>query len=159
MRRMKNATYKAHGVMFLILATGAWLLGMAVVMSRSLPWGVFNLALIAASFAAVIYFYCAKCTARKVCSHILPGYLTRYFPARKTEPYSTADTVVMAAAFLAMTVFPLSWLVRNIPALLVYGALLAIAVVELRAKVCGDCKNVFCVLKKRPASPRPSLEK
>jgi len=79
MRNMNDASYKAHGLMFLSLATGAWLLGMAVVMSRSALRGSINLAL------------------------------------------------------------------------LVYGGLLAIAVVELRAKVCGDCKNIFCVLKKRPA--------
>jgi hypothetical protein len=151
---MNDASYKAHGVMFLALATGAWLLGAAVVMSRSALWGSINLALIVAGFAAVIYFYCAKCTARKVCSHILPGYLTRYFPRRKIEPYSTADIIIMAAAFLAMTVFPLYWLVRSVPALLVYGGLLVVAVVELRAKVCGDCKNIFCVLKKPPAHAR-----
>ena len=79
MRNMKNVNYKVHGVMFLVLAVGAWLLGMAVVMSRSALRGSINLAL------------------------------------------------------------------------LVYGGLLAIAVVELRAKVCGDCKNIFCVLKKPPA--------
>jgi hypothetical protein len=87
---MTDASDKVHGMMFLVPAAGARLLGMAVVMSHSLLWGCINLALIVASFAAVIYFYCAKCTA---------------------------------------------------------------------GKVCGDCRNVFCVLKKRPASPRPSLEK
>ncbi|MCX5753063.1 MAG: hypothetical protein NTW97_05385 [Candidatus Krumholzibacteria bacterium] len=142
--------YKVHGVTFLILATGAWLLGMAVVMSSSLPWGIIDLALIVMSFAAVIYFYCAKCTARKVCSHVLPGYLTRYFPARRIEPYSRTDVVIMAAAFLSMTAFPLYWLARSISMLLVYAGLLAIAVVELRAKVCGDCRNIHCVLKKNP---------
>lgn len=151
---MNSVNYKAHGVLFLVLAVGAWLLGAAVAMSYSALWGSINLALIIASFAAVIYFYCAKCTARKVCSHIFPGYLTRYFPRRRIEPYSTADTVIMAAAFLAMTVFPLYWLVRSVPALLVYGGLLVVAVVELRAKVCGDCRNVFCVLKKTPAHER-----
>ena len=155
MRRMSGAGYKVHGVMFLVLAVGAWLLGAAVVMSRSLPWGIFNLALIIAGLGAVIYFYCAKCTARKVCSHMLPGYLTRYFPRRKIEPYSRTDTAVMASSFLVLTVFPFYWLVRNVPALLVYGALLAIAVVDLRAKVCGDCRNVFCVLKKHPTNGSP----
>jgi hypothetical protein len=149
---MNNAIYKVHGVMFLVLATGAWLFGMVIAMSHSILWGSLNLALIVVSLAAVIYSYCAKCTARKVCSHVLPGYLTRYFPARKTEPYSTADTVIMATAFLAMTGFPLYWLVKSIPALLVYSGLLIIAVVELRANVCGDCKNVYCVLKKDAAS-------
>ena len=57
----------------------------------------------------------------------------------------------MATAFLAMTVFPLYWLARNIPALLVYGGLLGFAVVDLRMRVCGECKNAFCVLKKNPA--------
>ena len=151
---MGNATYRVHGVMFLVLATSAWLFGMVIVLSHSLLWGSLDLALIVASFSAVIYFYCAKCTARKVCSHILPGYLTRFFPARKTEPYSTADTVIMATAFLAMTGFPLYWLVGSIPVLLVYGGLLAVAVVELRARVCGDCKNIYCVLKKNPANGR-----
>jgi hypothetical protein len=83
---MSKATYKVHGAMFLILATGAWLLGMTVVMSRFLPWGSLN------------------------------------------------------------------------PALLLYAGLLAVAVVELRVCVCRDCRNIFCVLKKNPESPRPSLD-
>ena len=151
---MNSVNYKVHGVLFLVLAVGAWLLGAAVAMSRSALWGSINLALIVAGFAAVIYFYCAKCTARKACSHILPGYLTRYFPRRKIEPYSTMDTIIMAASFLTMTVFPLYWLIRSVPALLVYGGLLAVAVIELRVKVCGDCKNIFCVLKNNPANER-----
>ena len=143
-----------HGVTFLVLAMGAWLLGAAVVMSRSLAWGIFDLALIVAGLVTVIYFYCAKCTARKVCSHILPGYLTRWFPRRKIEPYSRTDTAMMASAFLALTLFPLYWLIPSVPALLVYAALLAVAVVDLRARVCGDCKNIFCVLKKHPPKDR-----
>jgi hypothetical protein len=62
----------------------------------------------------------------------------------------------MAAAFLAMTVFPLYRLVRSIPMLLVYAGLLVVAVAELRAKVCGSCENIHCVLKKSPATPGPS---
>jgi hypothetical protein len=52
------------------------------------------------------------------------------------------------------TLFPLHWLAGNVPLLLVYCGILVIAVVDLRAKVCGDCKNVFCVLKKRPVTER-----
>jgi hypothetical protein len=147
MRTMKNASYKAHGVLFLVLAVGAWLLGAAVVMPRSALWGWINLALIAAAFAVVVYFYCAKCTARKVCSHVLPGYLTRFFPKREIGPYSRTDVFAMAAAFIVTTLFPLYWLAGNIPLLLVYCGILVVAVVDLRAKVCGECKNVFCVLK------------
>jgi hypothetical protein len=40
MRDMNNANHKAHGVMFLVLAAGAWLLGMAVVMSHSFFRGI-----------------------------------------------------------------------------------------------------------------------
>lgn len=151
---MNDASYKAHGVMFLALAVGAWLLGAVVVMSRSALWGWINLALIVAAFAIVVYFYCAKCTARKVCSHIFPGYLTRFFPRRGIGPYSRTDVFAMAAAFIVTTLFPLYWLAGNIPLLLVYCGILVVAVVELRAKVCGDCKNVFCVLKKNPAHER-----
>lgn len=137
--------------MFLALAVGAWLLGAAVVMPRSALWGWIDIALIVAAFAVVIYFYCAKCTARKVCSHVLPGYLTRFFPRRTIGPYSRTDVFAMAAAFIVTTIFPLYWLAGNLPLLLVYCAILVVAVVDLRARVCGDCKNVFCVLKKHPS--------
>jgi hypothetical protein len=152
MRTMNNVNYKAHGVMFLVLAVGAWLLGAAVVMQISALWGCVDLALIVAAFAVVVYFYCAKCTARKVCSHVLPGYLTRIFPRREIGPYSRTDVFAMAAAFIVTTLFPLYWLAGSLPPLLVYCGILVIAVVDLRAKVCGDCKNIFCVLKKKPAN-------
>jgi hypothetical protein len=151
---MSDATYKVHGVMFLVLATGAWLLGAVVVMARSTLWGSLDLALIVVGFVAVIWAYCTKCPVRKDCSHVLPGYLTRYFPHRITGPYLRSDVAVMAAAFLAMTIFPLFWLVKNVPMLLAYVALLVIAIVDLRVKVCGQCRNVFCVLRKSPANER-----
>jgi hypothetical protein len=151
---MSLSNHRAHGVLFLVLAVGAWLFGAAVVMSRSALGGSINLALIVAAFAAVIYFYCAKCTARKVCSHVLPGYLTRFFPKREIGPYSRSDVFVMAAAFIVTTLFPLYWLAGNVPLLLGYCAILVVAVVDLRARVCGDCRNVFCVLKKHPPKDR-----
>ncbi len=151
---MNNTNHRAHGVLFLILAVGAWILGMAAVMGRSARWGIAGFALIVAAFAVVVYFYCAKCTVRKVCSHVLPGYLTRIFPRREIGPYSRTDVFAMAAAFIVTTLFPLYWLAGNIPLLLVYCVILTVAVVDLRAKVCGDCKNVFCVLKKHPPKNR-----
>ncbi len=152
---MRITAFKAYGVIFLVLALAAWLLGAGVTMRASRAWGIANVAAILVGFVTVVWSYCAKCPVRKDCSHVLPGFLTRFFPRRTTGPYSRADVAAMAVAFILMTVFPLYWLVRNLPLLVLYVALLAAAVVELRAKVCGDCRNVFCVLRKNPAGNVP----
>jgi len=139
--------HKIHGVAFLVLATAAWLFGMKTTISFSLFWGMLDLLVIVASFAAVIFFYCAKCPARKACSHVVPGYLTGFFPKRRTEPYSVADITVMALAFIIMTAFPLYWLAKDLRTLLIYVIVLSVAVIELRLNVCKDCRNIYCVLK------------
>ena len=139
--------HQAYGVAFLVLGTAAWILGLFVVFSFTVGWGLADLGLIIGSFVAIISVYCTKCPSRKKCCHVVPGMMTTYFPKRKSEPYKPWETIMAFGSIIAMTIFPLYWLWQRPGMLFVFAGLFTAAVVVLRMRVCGGCHNVFCILK------------
>ncbi len=78
------------------------------------------------------------------CSHVLPGKITKFIPARKPDNYSYKDISALIISLTVLLVFPQFWLWKNKFFLIVFWSLFIMAVVEVRLFVCKNCKNAKC---------------
>jgi hypothetical protein len=140
---------RVHGLLSLGL-TGIGIAIAAVVAFAQAAWlGLGYLALCGVAAVGILYAYCARCTCRAHCAHVIPGKLAGRFRRQKTGPYTPLEIAVVAAALLLLVGLPLTWLWRYPWLLVIFGALMAIAFFEIRLTVCRGCENVLCPM--RPA--------
>ena len=73
-----------HGVVSLLLIFAAVIIALIYLLTLSSDLGLVYLAIVIITNPIVLYSYCAKCLCREeACSHVVPGMLTRFLPARK----------------------------------------------------------------------------
>lgn len=135
-----------HGISSLVLAGIAITLG-AVSIYRASPWLALGYGILGAlaSFA-VLFAYCAKCPGREHCAHVLPGRAAGLF-RRKTAPYTAWEYAAMAAGLGVIIFAPQPFLLPYPASLAAFWTLCAIAVIQIRMKVCSACANEHCPLR------------
>jgi hypothetical protein len=94
----------------------------------------------------IIYAFCAKCTCKEGCAHVLPGKIAQIIQ-RKPGPYHPAELLATGLALLSLIGFPLLWLWRYPASLLAFCLLNAVALSQIRLVACRTCENVSCPLR------------
>ena len=134
-----------HGIFSLILILASVVIALFYLLGLSPGWGLAYLVVILVANPLVLYAYCAKCLCRDdACSHVLPGKLTRWLPARKQAPYTRMDYFWTVLPLMVLFCFPAPWLWQSKALLLVYLLLLLTGFAEILFFVCRTCLNKNC---------------
>ena len=136
----------SYGVVSLFLVFMAIAIALGAVIPTAPLMGVMYIVIALFGFLLVLVSYCAKCSARKDCCHALPGKLTAFLPKRKEGPYTPTDYVFTGIGIAAVLLVPQLWLIRNIPALVMFWVCALVAVAISYLLVCADCPNMFCFM-------------
>jgi membrane protein YdbS with pleckstrin-like domain len=136
-----------HGILSLLMLLMAIVIGALSVFKSSVVLTVAYLGASMILFMVVIYSYCSKCPCRlHSCAHILPGKLTTFLPSRKVGQYTALDFLGVTIPLVIIFAFPQLWLIKNLFLLIVFWALVIVALVEIRFSVCKGCGNNYCPL-------------
>jgi hypothetical protein len=126
------------------LAAVALALAAATLFRQSTGLGIGYLVVAGFSAFAILYAFCAKCSSRTLCGHVLPGKAASLFKNRKPGPYSKTEMLLTGLALLALIGFPQFWLWRQTASLVVFWMLIVLALAEIRLYVCRACDNQHC---------------
>lgn len=138
-------TRSHHGILSLFLLLMAIVIGALSIFKSSVLLTIAYLGASMILFTIVIYSYCSKCPCRlHSCAHILPGKLTKFLPSRKVGQYITLDFLGVIIPLVIIFAFPQLWLIKNLGLLIVFWALVIVALVEIRFSVCKGCGNQYC---------------
>ncbi|MEW6516447.1 MAG: hypothetical protein AB1439_06045 [candidate division FCPU426 bacterium] len=138
-----------HGLLSLGLATAALAVGWGAMAKADPRMAWMYLGVMAVSAPLVIFSYCAKCSNRGDCGHVIPGWLTRMLPERQPGPYRWLDYLGTVLPGLALVGLPQLWLWRQPGALALFWLLLLAATLDIRVKMCVACRNRNCLLARR----------
>lgn len=94
----------------------------------------------------VVYVFCAKCTCKRDCAHVLPGMIAQII-RRPAGPYRPAELLAVGLALAVLIGFPLSWLWRYPGSLVAYCLLNAVAFSQIRLVACRTCEHTHCPLR------------
>lgn len=137
----------SYGVVSLFLVFMAIAIALGAVIPTAPLMAALYVVIVLFGFVLVLVSYCAKCPGRQSgCSHVLPGKLAAFLPKRKEGPYSPTDYVFTAIGVAAVLLLPQLWLIRNIPALVLFWGCTAVAAFITVFLVCPDCPNKCCFL-------------
>ena len=140
---MKNKIHGLISVLFFFVST---IIGTVAIMRFSLLFAIFYIIISLFSFMIVLYSYCSKCVSRNDCGHVIPGLITKILPKRKDGKYTTLDVFGIIFFMLVIIVLPQYWLIKTIPLLITFWALLIICGIEISLFVCKKCNNINCYL-------------
>jgi hypothetical protein len=137
----------SFGVLSLFLVFMAMAIAVGTVFPTAPLMAVLYIVIALFGFVLVLVSYCAKCPCRENgCGHVLPGKLAKFLPKRKEGPYSLTDYTFTAIGAAAILLIPQLWLIRNIPALLLFWGCAVVAALISYLLVCPDCPNEYCYL-------------
>jgi hypothetical protein len=137
-----------HGVISLLLMAGALATAMVNVWQASVYWGLAYLLLLAGGAGSILFAYCSKCPCRlQSCGHVIPGWLTRFFPARPQEPYAVMDYLGVMVPLILLVAVPQPWLRHNLPAMILFWMLITTGGIEILLYVCKGCNNDRCPMR------------
>lgn len=139
-------TRQFHGVTSLGFAAIAVAIAAVVMFQTSWMLGVVYLVICAVASGTIIYAYCAKCSCKAHCAHVLPGKAAMAFD-RQPGPYTATEMIVLVLALLLLTGLPQLWLWRYTGLFIAYWSLNAVALVQARTVLCRGCGNIYCSLK------------
>jgi len=139
---MKNV----HGIISILLAFSAVSIGMLSIALSSVLIAFIYLLLIVTVVLIVARNYCAKCTSRENCNHIIFGKISVFLTEPNKDTYNIADSICVAVPMAVVFLFPQFWLIENIPLFIVFWLLMSIAGVEVYCYVCNRCLNKKCSL-------------
>ena len=134
-----------HGILSLLILAAAAAVATLAILQTSVIWAVLYLVGLFLSALVMIYSFCTKCPCRKnSCRHVIPGMLTRFFPARPEEPYTFWDKTGVVVPIVFFIVFPQYWLLQHPVYLSTFVALCLVAAADIQFFVCRGCGNRFC---------------
>ena len=143
-------THQIHGTISLGLMSIAGAIAVVVMFLTSWGLGISYIILCIVGCMAVLYGFCAKCSAKENCGHVLPGKLAMNF-SRKPGAYTPVELGVLLVAFMLMFGLPQFWLWRYSKLLIAFWGLSAIAFFQIRLTMCQVCDNVYCPVNKQKA--------
>jgi hypothetical protein len=137
-----------HGLTSIILVLTVFGMCLAVLAVKSLALTIIYFLFLTAGLLVIIYSYCAKCSVKDNCSHIIVGKFTRFVPSRKVEPYTRTDFISIGLSFILL--YAVSFFVLWNYKTLTFTAvlLLFLTAAEIKVKVCPVCKNTYCPINK-----------
>ena len=134
-----------HGIFSLLILAAAAVVATLAILQTSVIWAVLYLIGLFLSALVMIYSFCTKCPCRKGgCRHVIPGKLTRFFPARQEGPYTFWDRSGVVVPIVFFIVFPQYWLLQHPVYLYAFVALCLVAAADIQFFVCRGCGNRFC---------------
>lgn len=134
-----------HGLFSLLLISFVLLISLIILFDYSLFLGALYLIICLLSFAIILRLFCAKCPNRNFCGHKLPGLLAaKLFPNIFPNPYNRAEWFLLALLIILIIGFPQYWLFNNNGLFLTTWLMLITAGIEIKLRVCTNCKNVYC---------------
>lgn len=138
-----------HGWLSLLLMVMVCMVGAYAVLRYSAAAAGTYAFVVVAGMAGVLAAFCAKCPCRLTgCRHIVLGPLSTVFPKRREGAYSVLDILLTGIGFGAIVLFPQYWLVRHIPLLVLFWALVAVLLAEISLFICKRCENSYCPAKR-----------
>jgi hypothetical protein len=134
-------TRRLHG-----LTSFLWIAIAAVIAARTAdPLDTAYLVICVASPWVIITAFCARCTCKAECAHVLPGRIAQLME-RKPGPYRPAELLATGLALLSLIGFPLLWLWHYPASLVAFCLLNAVAFFQIRLVACRTCENADCPL-------------
>jgi hypothetical protein len=135
----------AHGLISLLFVAGATATALVNVWQASIFWGLAYLLLLVGGAGTILFAYCAKCPCRlQGCGHVIPGWLTRFLPARNQGTYGVMDYLGVIIPLVLWVTVPQTWLRHHLPAMILFWMLLAAGSIEILLYVCKGCNNDRC---------------
>lgn len=136
-----------HGVVSIGLIGVAIVIAAVVMFRASWELGLVYVAGCAVAPLGIVYAYCAKCSCRSKCAHVVFGKLAEAFTDRQPGSYTKAEIAVVVLALLWLLGLPQVWLWRSAGPFAAFWVLNIVAVVQIRLAVCPACDNVYCPLR------------
>jgi hypothetical protein len=93
--------------------------------------------------------FCAKCSCRTLCGHVIPGKVAMVFIHRTPGPYTTVEIIVTGIALLLLIGLPQIWLWQYTGLFITFWVLIGIAVIQIRTVICRGCDNTYCPARSR----------
>lgn len=138
---------KIHGIISLFLFSGTAVISFIGINKFSTKFAIEYLLIVIISFLIIIYSYCTKCKCHEYnCLHIIPGFIVKILPKRKTGKYLFWDYIGVIIPMVLIIFIPQYWLIKNMILFLIFWTLLIIALVEIINIVCKACINDNCLL-------------
>lgn len=135
------------GTISLLLGVSAVLFGFLAMISESLNLGLLYLICAGGCGILIIAVFCAACPIKTSCVHIIPGYLTRFFPSRN-GPYTKAELIITTMLFTVIILPPQFFLIHQVYFLVLYWIFLGGAALTSHLVLCPGCGNRFCPLRR-----------
>lgn len=139
---MKRTT---HGILSLVIIAAAAVTATVAILASSVVFAALYVVGVLLSGLVLIYSFCMKCPCRDTdCGHVVPGWLTRFFPAREQGPYTFLDRTGVVVPIVFFIVFPQYWLLSQPLYMYVFVALCLAAAADIQFFVCRGCTNCYC---------------
>ena len=135
---------QSYGTISLGLIATDISLAVVIIFEASWVWGIMYLVICLVSSVSILYAFCAKCSCREHCGHVLPGKASGIFKNRLQGPYSPFELIITCLALLLLVGTPQPWLMKNVLVMVFFWMIILIAVIQIRAVVCKACDNVCC---------------
>ena len=148
----RSKVSRFYGVAGICLLYGALAIGVVATARHSWTYAAVGIAISALWVVPVAWFYCAKCCCRLDCGHVLLGLITRILPRRKAGAYTLVDGLFTLLPILAAVGYPQFWLAKEIPLLIAFWGLVAVAGAGVPFFVCSECTNAACPFNRAEAS-------
>jgi hypothetical protein len=139
-------TRRLHGITSFLWIAIAAVIAARTASRTSASLEAAYLAICVTSPWVIVYAFCARCTCKGGCAHVLPGRIAQIME-RKAGPYHPAELLATSLALLLLTGFPLLWLWRYPGPLLAFGLLNAVALLQIRLVSCRTCEHAHCPLR------------
>lgn len=136
---------QTNGMIAFLLLSAAVLTAAYAILQTSVLWTLLYIVGILLSVLVIVYSFCTKCPSRtKDCSHVILGFLSRFFPHRAEGPYTLGDKAGVVVPVVFMIVFPQYWLLSQPAYFVVFAAFCLGAATVIQFFVCKGCRNCYC---------------
>ena len=112
--------------------------------------------LIGFGILVVNVIYCRKCPLhKKGCMHYCLGNIARMFKDQSHQSYNSKDILSLLIGLLPAVLFPQFWLINHLPLFILYWMISAVTIITITRRVCPDCGNTNCPVKRTIAGSIP----
>jgi len=132
-----------HGILSIVLIATGCGIGILAISQESIFLAAAYCLVAVLALGAILLAFCAKCTCKEHCGHVIPGKLARHIH-RPAGPYTTTELAIVAASFLLIIGLPQLFLWNQSLLLIGFWVLVAFALLEIRLTICTRCENRNC---------------
>jgi len=136
-----------HGIVSISLVAISILIAIVTVFQAAPALGLVYLTGCVVAPFGIVYAFCARCSCRAHCAHVVFGKLAVALTHHQPGPYTPAQIAAVGLALLWLLGLPQLWLWQTPLWLALFWLLNAMAVAQIRLAVCPACDNAFCPLR------------